>query len=91
LYRPVGEPEDLGLRFGRSRRFEDVSLATFERLQRKLGVDRSEASLADEVSGLVSRVKSEWPRVMEALEHVEFLRGAIGDSIALRAKTLLQR
>lgn len=60
VYRPpeLG-PENMGLRFGRSRRFEDVRLGTFDALDRKLA---AKAELADVARTLVGRVLEEWPK-----------------------------
>lgn len=82
-------PEDLGLTFGGSRRFEVVSLATFARLQRKLnaqGID-----LPAEVRDLVERVASAWPQVADLLKDQPFLRDGIGSGIEARARSLLRR
>jgi serine/threonine-protein kinase HipA len=70
VYRdPDDEPEDLGLKLCRDRRFESVSLATFARLEakidRKFGV--TEASLRDVADETVRRVRELWPQYREEM------------------------
>lgn len=61
---------DLGLRLGGSRRFEDVTLATFDALQAKLGVNAPAFSeVADEV---VTKAINAWPSVEETLAPTTF-------------------
>jgi serine/threonine-protein kinase HipA len=66
IYRPpFSGPEEMALRFGRSKRFEDVRIATFSRLDEKLG---AKADLGDIARVLVDRVIAEWPRAAALLE-----------------------
>jgi len=88
VYRPNTEPEDLGLRFGGSRRFETISLATFERLRGALG---AEIDLASAVRDLVNNVLKAWPEVEALLHSHVFLRDGIFNTIAMRAKLLSNR
>ncbi|MDS4069118.1 MAG: type II toxin-antitoxin system HipA family toxin [Candidatus Competibacter sp.] len=73
VYRPSVEgPEEMALRFGQSKRFEDVRISTFARLDEKLG---SKAGLGDTVGVLADRVVAEWPRAAALLEgHPELCR-----------------
>lgn len=88
VYQPPGRAEDLGLKFGESRSFESVSLARFERLQRKLGVEHG--SLVDTVHGVVERVRAVWPEIAEVLRDRPLLRKSIGDELGARATYLLR-
>jgi serine/threonine-protein kinase HipA len=88
VYQPVGRPEDLGLKLGESRSFEAVSLARFERLQRKLGI--TNASFVDEVHGLVERTRTAWPEIAELLRDHPVLRRGVGDELGARAAFLLR-
>ena len=86
VYRPQGEgPEDMGLRFGHSERFEDVTIGAFQRLQQKLNV---QADLGDVVSTLVNNVRAEWPRVEEILLNHSELCKKIDENIRIRTKSL---
>lgn len=88
VYRVGAEPEDLGLRFGGTRRFDDVSLATFARLERRLGI--TDGILCDCVVETVDRVRVAWPRIEAILARDRELRRTIHDSITHRQKTLLR-
>jgi serine/threonine-protein kinase HipA len=88
IYRPPNHPEDLGLRFGGSRRFETVSLTSFDRLQKKLNAQ--DVSLSDEVRELVDRVRQAWPEASDVLKEQPLLREPIASGIAGRARTLLR-
>ncbi len=87
-YRAGDIPEDLGLKFGGSRRFERVSLATFERLQRRL--DAPKADLPATVAETVENVRAKWPEFAPELSENEELRDSIDTSIEQRSKTLLR-
>lgn len=87
VYRPSNEPEDLGLRFGGSRRFESVSLDNFQRLQTKLEVDG--ISLVDEVEGFANRVQNEWHKIEDIIAVSPLLR-EIKQGFELRLKSLLR-
>lgn len=66
IYRPPVEgSEEMALRFGRSKRFEDVRISTFSHLDEKLG---AKADLGDVARTLVDRVVAEWPRAAALLE-----------------------
>lgn len=73
VYRPSVEgPEEMALGFGRSKRFEDVRISTFSRLDQKLG---AKAELGDTARILVGHVIAEWPRAAALLEdYPEFCR-----------------
>jgi serine/threonine-protein kinase HipA len=89
FYRMPGYPEDLGLRFGKSRSFIDVTLGTFGRLERKLGA-RS-AGLVDCVVDTVDRVTAAWPDVAGLLDENTDLRESIDTSIRRRRGSILRR
>jgi serine/threonine-protein kinase HipA len=87
VYRPpqLG-PENMGLRFGRSRRFEDVRLATFDALDKRLA---AKADLADVARKLVGCVLDEWPKAASILEKHPDLRSRIQFRVSERAAQLL--
>lgn len=87
VYRPpeLG-PEDMGLRFGRSKRFEEVRLGTFDALDHKLG---AKADLADVARTLVGRVLAEWPKAAALLADLPELCRPIERTIRERAVQLL--
>ena len=88
LYQVSDSPEDLGLKFGGSRRFETVSLATFDRLEHKLGA--TGAQLADLAAETARRVRDAWPSVAARLEACPTLVEGIGHSITTRYQTLMK-
>ncbi|MEU1041316.1 type II toxin-antitoxin system HipA family toxin [Streptomyces sp. NPDC005907] len=81
-------PEDLGLKFFGSKRFETVSLSTFQRLERRLGA--SGADLAEAVARVAERATIIWPRLEHLLDINPKLRALIGESIERHAATLLR-
>lgn len=87
VYRPSVEgPEEMALGFGPSKRFEDVRIANFTRLDEKLG---SQAELGDTARVLVDGVIAEWPRAAAVLqEYPDFCR-KIESSIEQRANQLV--
>lgn len=85
----AGEDEDLGLRFGRSRRFDRVNLGTFDRLQRQLGAPH--ADLPAVVSATVERVRELWPEHAGLLDGNPALQDSVDRSIAERAMSLLRK
>lgn len=87
-YRIGDAPEDLGLKFGGTRRFDRVNLDTFARLQERLGAH--DASLVDVVTALVHQVRELWPDYAALLADNEALVHSIDHSIDERSKTLLQ-
>jgi serine/threonine-protein kinase HipA len=81
--------EDLGLKFGGSKDFHGVTLATFRRLQERLGV--REIDLAECVATTVERTLAEWPRHASILDARPRLQEAVGQSISMRSKTIMGR
>jgi len=89
IYRIGAQPEDLGLKFGGSKNFENVHLGTFQRLQERLSA--SEAELCYQVELTVQRVRNEWPRIAdEFLDEMPQLRAHIAASLDSRSKSLLK-
>ncbi|MCX4449480.1 type II toxin-antitoxin system HipA family toxin [Streptomyces sp. NBC_01789] len=82
-------PEDLGLKFFGSKRFEKVTLSTFQRLERRLGA--TGAYLPEAVSSVAERATLLWPQFEPLLSINPQLRAAIGESIKRNSATLLQR
>lgn len=87
IYRPSGKPEDLGLKFAKSRSFKSVTLDNFERLERK--VNASGVGLRDAAYEVVQRTLSFWPEIAETLESTPWLKNSIGDGISERASAIL--
>lgn len=87
-YQPTSITEDLGLTFGGSRRFENVSLTKFASLERKLNA--AEVSLTEEVRALTLRVQSAWPQIEQLLELYPALRQSIGEELQRRSQWLLR-
>ncbi len=73
VYRPACEGvEDMALRFGGKKRFEDIRISSFARLDQKLD---AKAELGDVARMLVDRVLAEWTRAAALLEgHPELCR-----------------
>lgn len=84
----MGAGETLGLRFGGTKRFDQIRLATFDRLERRLGVDAALATAGREV---IDRVVEHWPAFVDGLGDNAGLREDIGTGIDSRARTLLGR
>lgn len=88
IYRPPIEgPEEMALRFGRSKRFEDVRISTFSHLEEKLG---AKADLGDVARTLVDRVVAEWPRAAALLEEYPDFCRRIEAFIRKRASQLVR-
>jgi serine/threonine-protein kinase HipA len=87
-YLASDRPEDLGLKFGGSRDFHRVRLATFRRLQERLGVRGVE--LAEMAAATVDRTLVEWPRHASLLDAAPRLQEAIDQSISMRSKTIMR-
>ncbi|GGP56959.1 type II toxin-antitoxin system HipA family toxin [Saccharothrix coeruleofusca] len=90
-YSPAGEAEDLGLKFGGSKRFADVRTPVFdrlrERLSRQLGaVDLDLAAIA---AHTVERVREQWPEHADGLAANPELRKAVGDWISWCSSSIL--
>lgn len=80
-----GMGDDLGLKLNGSRRFEDVRLGSFDRLQQRLGA--TDLSLAEEAARAVEAVARAWPEVRETLPASPIL-ASIDEAIALGLKGL---
>lgn len=88
VYRPSVEgPEEMALRFGQSKRFEDARISTFTRLDEKLG---AKAELEEVVRTLVDRVVLEWPRAAVLLQDYPQFCREIESSIKKRANQLVR-
>lgn len=88
IYRPPGHPEDLGLKLGGLRRFDAVTLGTFERLQERIGA--KDVSLPEAVRSFVDRVRHAWPEVADVLKVEPFLLDGIGERLAHSMGTILR-
>lgn len=85
----LSEHEELGLKFGGTRRFERMNITTFELLERRLHAPRAE--LADCVSDLVQKVRQYWPRQREHLTDNHWISAVVEACIASHSATLLRR
>lgn len=83
----MGADEELGLKFGGTKRFERLRLATLDRLDHRLG---SDADLADVGREVIERVTASWSAVAGTVESNPDLLTSIQTSIAERAGTLLR-
>lgn len=88
MYRQPGDPEDFGLKFGGSRRIDQISLMTFEWLGARLNADN--ANLSEIAQDTVERAIAGWPEIAATLEGNRWLRDQIDVSINRRRKTLLR-
>ncbi|MGW1464705.1 type II toxin-antitoxin system HipA family toxin [Streptomyces sp. NPDC002308] len=92
-YVPGDEVEDLGLKFGGSKRFERVGLSGFERLERTL--DRrfgtSNAHLATVAADTARGVREHWARHEEVLAANPSLRRAVSSWITESTGRLIGR
>jgi serine/threonine-protein kinase HipA len=79
--------EDLGLKLGKSRRFEVQRVSVFRRLGDRLGVDGS--ALEECAVETIDRVESAWPEVAETLDSAPRIRDAVSASVEQRRRSLL--
>lgn len=82
----MGKDEELGLKFGGSKSFERFRLSTFDRLERRLGVD---ARLAEAGREVVKRVGEQWPDVAARFDAVSGLVDDIDAGIRERSASVL--
>lgn len=75
----------MALRFGGSKRFDTVKIATFCRLDEKLG---AKADLGDVVRTLITQVNAEWPQAASILAERSELCWRIESFIKERASRL---
>ncbi|MEA5358797.1 HipA domain-containing protein [Amycolatopsis sp., V23-08] len=88
IYRAGTGEEDLGLKFGGTKRFEEVNLKTFQRLESRLNA--TEARLIDQVTETVEKIRSNWPEVAESFSLPAGLTQYLRKTIDARTKTLLR-
>ncbi|GAA3833738.1 hypothetical protein GCM10022226_63880 [Sphaerisporangium flaviroseum] len=77
----------MGLKFAGLRRFDAVSIRTFERLERRLGA--ADAGLADVVTELVARIPQARASCEGLLAGTPGIREAVAKSLHSRSRTLL--
>lgn len=87
IYSPLARPEDLGLKFAKSRNFKAVTLGNFERLERK--VNANGVGLRDVAYEVIQKTLSSWSEIAETLESSPWLQKTIGEGIAERASAIL--
>ncbi|MFI5860876.1 type II toxin-antitoxin system HipA family toxin [Streptomyces sp. NPDC051546] len=92
-YVPRGESEDLGMKFGGSKRFERTRLSTFELLESRL--DRQFGSTGARLSAVAEStahaVQEQWPAHEALLEASPRIREAVGGWITGVTARLLDR
>jgi serine/threonine-protein kinase HipA len=81
--------ETLGMKFAGTRRFSEVTVHSFTRLERRLGADG--AGLADIAADLADRVRAAWAGRPDLLADRPELRERVSESIAAHSRTLLSR
>lgn len=87
MYRPPDSgPEDMALRFGRSRRFDEVRVSTFERLDARLGAG---AHLGEVALTVARDAVREWGTAAEILRGAPKMCREIERELSARAKRLL--
>lgn len=84
---PYMAREDLGLKFGGSRRFDRASLGTFRLLEQRIGV--ASAELVEHAAATAQLVRMRWMEVAQMLEVDPKLQEAISTSVKQRLRTLL--
>lgn len=89
MYRGAGDPEELGLRFHGTKRFERITLDSFTRMERKVGA--AGADLAGVAAELVERAVAAWPAVAESVLDAPVLVEAVSASVESRSRSLLAR
>lgn len=87
LYRETGDPETLGLKLGKTKRFDQITIDDFTRLEGRVGAPN--AALADAATEVIERTVSVWPEISGSMAGVDFLVAEVTSSIEDRAKTLL--
>jgi serine/threonine-protein kinase HipA len=88
MYRDAGDPETLGLKLHNTRRFDQVTLASFTRLESKVGAPS--AGLAQVAAEVVERAAQAWPSVSASVAEVGSLVAEVTASIEHRRESLLR-
>ena len=87
-YRDVRDPEDLGLKFGGTKRFAAVNRYSFTRLENKLGVP---GELVPVMEQTILRAEATWPAAADKLGDLTWVREWIGQNLPVVRKQLLGR
>jgi serine/threonine-protein kinase HipA len=87
IYKPADSPEDFGLKFVKSKSFDRVSLAGFERLGRKIKADS--LGLADEARNTLLKARSLLPYLAEMLAAAPNLQKQIMSGVEHRLNAIL--
>jgi serine/threonine-protein kinase HipA len=87
IYSPSGNPENLGLKFAKSRSFDSVTFDGFDRLERK--INAVGIGLRDTAYEVVHRTLSSWPEVEEMLKGSPWLQHSIYEGISARTSAIL--
>ncbi|MGX7762633.1 type II toxin-antitoxin system HipA family toxin [Streptomyces angustmyceticus] len=92
-YAPADEPEDLGLMFGGSKRFETVGIRTFKRLQSRLNhrMGSTPADLPSIAAETVERTRALWPEFEHILADNSALRSGVDHWIRHQTAAMLSR
>lgn len=87
LYRVAAGPEDLGVKFRGTRRFERIGLDTFAWLENK--INARGAGLVECVVETAHRLRAAWPEIATQLSDCPALLDGVASSIETRYGTLL--
>lgn len=88
-YPYCGSSEDLGLKLDQTRRFERISLGSFERLQERLGAPGTR--LAEIAEDAARRIEIEWPKCGKILAGCGKLADEIGVHVDRLGRQLSKR
>lgn len=89
IYSPTGRPEDLGLKFAKSRNFNSVTLDNFDRLERKINAPG--LGLRDTAYEVIEKISSIWIEMEGILQESPWLQKAISEGISERISAIRDR
>ncbi|GAB3879940.1 type II toxin-antitoxin system HipA family toxin [Kibdelosporangium lantanae] len=89
VYREANDPETMALQFHRTRRFDQITMDSFARLESKVARSGA-ASLTDVAAEVVGRVVDAWPDVAMSLTDAGPIASHITASIKNRQRSLLR-
>ncbi len=87
-YRDDRDPEDLGLKFGGTKRFAAVDRYSFTRLENKLGVP---GALVPVMEQTILRAQATWPRAADDMDSLPWVRTWIDRNLPVIRRQLLGR
>jgi serine/threonine-protein kinase HipA len=89
IYSPTGRPEDLGLKFAKSRNFNSVTLDNFDRLERK--VNAPGLGLRDAAYEVIEKISSVWIDMEVLLKESPWLQKSISEGMSERISAIRNR